>query len=103
MSKETHPMSIAYDAFVWYSILPNRHACPVHLIFEVRNVEIVIQLSMSTYFLLSCLGKLNQNLETDQSLSYKNVNQFQLNLLHPNSKKLINIQISTTTSIFDNN
>ena len=43
------------------------------------------------------------NLQTGQSISYKYVNQFWLNLPHSNSKKLINIQSLTTISIFNGN
>jgi len=43
------------------------------------------------------------NLYTVQFISYKSIKQFWLTLPYPNSKTWVNIQSSTTVSIFDSN
>ena len=72
--------------------------CPVHLILEWIEYYQNCRQTLDVYLLfIFCWRKLNQtrlqtcNLQTGQSITYKYVNQFWLNLPHPNSKKTVKV------------
>ena len=77
------------------------HIRSVLIGIKYRNCRWTLDVYLHFAILLGQITDLN--LQTGQSISYKYVNQFWLNLPHSNSKQKINFQSSTTNLIFNAN